>query len=157
MKNKILCDSQDKVTNAALEDGLELYPQDSILIVVRSGILRRHLPVAINKVQCTVNQDIKVLNLFDKSLVYYVSLLLQGFENYILEKHTKKGTTVESIVFDTLSRQPFIFPPENEIPKIISKVNSLMSLCDQLEARLQAARQTQAQFALETVNNLSTQ
>jgi type I restriction enzyme S subunit len=48
-------------------------------------------------------------------------------------------------------------PPEQHIERVVFKIDAFMSLCDQLEARLQAARQTQAQFALETVNNLSTQ
>ena len=51
-------DSTDKVTAAALKR-LTLVPQGSVLVVVRSGILSRNFPHAINLVPVTINQDMR--------------------------------------------------------------------------------------------------
>ena len=50
-----------------------------------------------------------------------------------------------------LNQMPILLPPEKEIPRILAKVDALMALCDEWEARLQAARHTQEQFALAAV------
>ncbi|EIJ35409.1 restriction endonuclease subunit S [Thiothrix nivea] len=133
MKLATIYDSEDHVTLLAIDDGLSVVEPDSLLFVVRSGILRRTFPVAITKVESTVNQDLKVLNLFDKSIVSYLLLMMQGFEQYILQNLSKTGTTVESIKFDEFSTHYFILPPEAEQHRIVAKVNELMFLCDALE------------------------
>lgn len=45
-------------------------------------------------------------------------------------------------------------PPLAEQRRIIAKINMLASMCDQLEARLTAARELQAQFAAAAVHHL---
>ncbi|MDD5393269.1 MAG: restriction endonuclease subunit S, partial [Thiothrix sp.] len=133
MKVTEIYDSEDHITALAIEDGLSVVEPNSLLFVVRSGILRRAFPVAITKIQLTVNQDLKILNLFDKTIVDYLLLMMQGFEQYILQNLSKTGTTVESIKFDEFSTHYFIFPPLAEQHRIVAKVNELMSLCDALE------------------------
>ena len=51
-------DTQDRLSSKAL-DRLELVPRASVLVVVRSGILARTLPVALNSVPVTINQDMR--------------------------------------------------------------------------------------------------
>lgn len=146
MKIPHIYDTEDHVTKAAIDDGLELYEPESVLFVVRSGILRRSFPVAVAKVKCTVNQDLKVLSLFKKELSPYVHLMMRGFERYILENLTKTGMTVESVLFDEFSTHYFMLPPLAEQHRIIAKVDELMTLCDQLEQQ-----QTQSVEAHQTV------
>ncbi|MDI8507146.1 restriction endonuclease subunit S, partial [Salmonella enterica subsp. enterica serovar Lubbock] len=105
----------------------------SILFVARSGILRRIFPVAITSIECTVNQDLKVLSPFLSEISYYIRLMMNGFERYIVENLTKTGTTVESLLFDDFISHPFMIPPFAEQNRILSTVKKLMSLCDQLE------------------------
>jgi len=147
MKVSLIYDSEDHVTQLAIDDGLAEISKDSILIVARSGILRRKLPVAITKTICTVNQDLKVLALLDTSMANYVALMLKGFESYILSNLTKIGTTVESLMFDEFSKHYFMLPPLEEQHRIVAKVDELMALCDQLKARLNDAQTTQLQLA----------
>ncbi len=111
MKSSVITDTEDYVSDLALSDGLTSIPESSVLVVVRSGILRRTVPVAINARVCTVNQDLKALCLVQPKMARYVQLLLKGFERLILTTLTKVGTTVESIKFDEFSAQPFPLPP----------------------------------------------
>ena len=147
MKVKEIYGSEDHVTQKAIEGELSIVPVDSLLIVVRSGILRRALPVAITKVPVTVNQDMKVLMLINQSLVKYLFLMLQGLEQYILQNLTKIGTTVESVKFDEFSKHYFMLPPQAEQQRIVAKVDELMTLCDQLKAQIKATQTTQLHLA----------
>ncbi|EFA6267044.1 restriction endonuclease subunit S [Escherichia coli] len=133
MKTNLIVDSEDKVTPLALEDGLTKVSPGSILFVARSGILRRIFPVAITSIECTVNQDIKILSPFFSDISYYILLMMNGFERYIIENLTKTGTTVESLLFEDFISHPFMIPPFAEQNRILSTVKKLMSLCDQLE------------------------
>jgi type I restriction enzyme S subunit len=135
MKQLRLSDSQDHVTPKALEDGLALIPAGSLLIVVRSGILRRTVPTAINDVQTTINQDLKALVFLNPELAPYVQLLVRGFDDFIRQNLTKIGTTVESIQFDAFASQPFPLPPLAEQARIVARVDELMRLCDALEEK----------------------
>ena len=60
MKSDIITDSIDHITEEAIANSTtNLVPVGSVLMVVRSGILKHDLPVAINAVQVTINQDMK--------------------------------------------------------------------------------------------------
>jgi len=147
MKVKNIHDTMDHVTAKAVEEGLTLYDSEAILFVVRSGILKHTLPIAITKTNCTVNQDLKVLSLFRKDLSNYVHLMMKGYEQYILEHLTKRGMTVESVKFDEFSKHYFMLPPLSEQHRIVAKVDELMTLCDNLKSRINEAQTIQNQLA----------
>ena len=147
MKVSEITDSEDKVTLLAIEDGLAEFQENAVLFVVRSGILRRHFPVAISKVNCTVNQDLKVLSLIDNAIARYVQIMMMGFESYILKRLTKTGTTVESLKFEEFAKHYFLLPPEAEQHRIVTKVDELMTLCDQIKTHLQHQQQTRLHLA----------
>lgn len=134
MKSAEIATSEDHVTQDALNaGGLALLPENAVLFVVRSGILRRMFPTAVTRVQCTINQDLKALQLFKPEMARYIQVLSWGFERFILEKLTKTGTTVESLKFGDFANQPFPLPPLEEQHRIVQKVDELMTLCDRLE------------------------
>lgn len=159
MKQLCLLDSEDHVSQAAIEDGLALVPPNSLLVVVRSGILRRTVPTAVNLVQTTINQDLKALKLSMPEMARYVQLLIRGFERFILETLTKIGTTVESIRFDEFAAQPFPLPPLAEQGRIMARVDELMRLCDALEAKERLEAEQHARLVdtlLRTLTDSST-
>ncbi|WP_372166344.1 hypothetical protein [Xanthomonas axonopodis] len=76
-----VADSELKVTQLALvSSSLELVPVGSILLVGRSGILKRKLPVQLTTVPCTINQDLKAISPCQPLLPRYVQLMLMGTE-----------------------------------------------------------------------------
>ena len=62
MKRFFIDDAQDLITTEAVkESSAQLLPENSVMVVTRSGILERVLPVAINTVPVATNQDLKTL------------------------------------------------------------------------------------------------
>jgi type I restriction enzyme S subunit len=135
MKFDSIASSELMITEKAVsETTVRLIPPGSLLIVARSGILKRTLPVSINSVQCTVNQDIKVIVPFYPPITPYIRLMLKGFESFILRELVKGGVTVQSLKYTEFEQHPFPLPPLAEQHRIVAKVDELMALCDQLEA-----------------------
>jgi type I restriction enzyme S subunit len=136
---------------------LKIVPQRGDIIYPRYGTIGENRLIETDikflaSYSCAV---IKVLHGYIDPLyqfIFSVSPLAKNQAKAAENKTTQANVGLKSI-------QLYLVPlaPYDEQSRIAEKYNLLMSLCDQLEARLQAARQTQAQFALETVNNLSTQ
>jgi len=148
--------SELKVTSLALHDtALQLYQPGSVLMVARSGILRRTFPVAINEVPATVNQDIKVLSPFVDGMERYLQLMFRGMTDIILFSLVKTGTTVQSLKYDEFSIQPFPIPPLTEQKRIVAKVDELMALCDRLEAQQQERKTRHTALASASLTRFS--
>ena len=132
MKNEYITTSQDKLSYKGAEQ-LQVYPKGTILVVVRSGILRHTLPVAVLKEDAAVNQDLKAILFYKKGLEEYFYKCLKGMEKMILQKYTKAGATVENIDFTSFQKILLPIAPENHIAKIVKAVNDITSLVDTIE------------------------
>ena len=107
-----------------------LYPAGTLVMVTRSGILRRILPLAILGHESTVNQDIKAICTSYYEITEYLYWYFTALETDILEKYQKDGTTVESIDFEKFQQIEIILPPFNELKRIIGQLISLLHLID---------------------------
>ncbi|MGC9457130.1 MAG: restriction endonuclease subunit S [Halothiobacillaceae bacterium] len=137
MRVSEVTNTEDHVTEMATNSGgLEVLPQETVLFVVRSGILRRMFPTAITRTECTINQDLKALRLFMPEMARYIQIMSRGHEAFILSRLVKTGTTVESLKFKDFASQPFPLPPLAEQHRIVEKVDELMVLCDRLEQQV---------------------
>lgn len=141
MKTLRVYDSEDKITDAAINNSpAKLIPSGSLLFVVRSGILRRTLPVALAKIDAAVNQDLKALttskNIFDEYLLYHAL----AFNEEIRRSCAKDGTTVESIEFSALKNYPVLLAPLLEQHRIVARIEELFSRLDAGIEALQRAR-----------------
>ncbi len=142
MKCEVIIDSGLKITLEAVEgSSAKLVPEGSLLIVGRSGILKRKIPVAINAVECTVNQDMKVLIPYLRFMNRYLQLMLFGMEDFILQNLVKFGMTVHSLKYDDFEQQPFPLPPLAEQQAIVEKVETLLAKVSQLEQEVEQNRQ----------------
>lgn len=137
MKSDFISDTQDKVTEEGVSNSsTKLIPIGSLLIVGRSGILKRTVPISINQVECTVNQDMKVIIPFLKELNIFIRLALMGMEKRLLKDFVKYGMTVHSLKYSEFEQMTFPLPPLQESEAIVEKVNTLMGLCDRLEQEI---------------------
>ena len=126
MKQKYIASSKMLISEQAAKE-MTIFSPNTVLFVVRSGILRRMFPVAILTEKGTVNQDLKALELYVPEMCEYVYYVLKGFEPTILFRYTKDGTTVNNIVFDALLDMPVPLPPLAEQQRIAEKIDEVLS------------------------------
>lgn len=113
MKTSLINDSMMKISDEALKT-MQVYQPGTLLMVTRSGILRRMLPLAILGEKATVNQDLKTISIVAPILPIYVFYAILANESMILRDYHKDGTTVDSINFDKFVEMPIPLPPQNE-------------------------------------------
>ena len=133
MKEKFLSESQMKITAAAAQE-MTVYEAGTLLMVVRSGILKRMLPLCVLTQQSAINQDLKAYSLFCNDMSKYVCYMLKALEPSILFNYTKRVTTVDSLKFEEFSRQMLVpLPPLDEQKRIVEKLEQLLPLCERLK------------------------
>ena len=109
---------------------LTVFKPGTILMVTRSGILRRMLPVAMLTKSATINQDQKAICPFNASISLWLLIFLKGSDRFIRQSFGKAGTTVESIVFNKVRSMLIPLPPLAEQRRIAERVAELMPLVD---------------------------
>ncbi len=130
MKSDVIHDSMMHITKKAA-DQMHIYPAGTLLMVVRSGILKRSLPLCILGIDSTINQDLKAFEFYDDQVFQWIYYALKGFEPYILKNLVKRVTTVDSLKFDEFSNLALPFPPLEEQKRIVAKIEELMPFVEQ--------------------------
>ncbi|MEJ5156457.1 restriction endonuclease subunit S [Gluconobacter wancherniae] len=153
-----ICDTEDHITPEAIKNSAtRLYPSGSVMIVTRSGILRKKLPVAIAESPVTVNQDLKVLSYDKKFSPEYVYNYILCFNNEILNACAKDGTTVESIDTNSFLNFPVKLPPlpeQKKIAAILSTWDRAIEGTEKLLANSQQQKKALMQQLLTGKNRL---
>lgn len=131
MKKQEINGTQDHVTDEAiLSGGTKLVPKGSILLVVRSGILKHTLPVAIASRDLTINQDLKGIIPIDDIFSRYFMYLHIGLENELLTYCTKIGSTVDSLEMEYYANFPVGIPPKVDQANIVTFIEKEFSRID---------------------------
>ena len=109
MKTDILTDSQIKINQMGVENSTaRMVPVNSVIVVIRSGILKHTLPVAINAVPITVNQDLKVFIPSERILTRFLAVQFKMHEKDILTG--VRAVTADNIEFNSLKQRKLIVP-----------------------------------------------
>ena len=133
MKRPVITDSEMHISELAASS-MQLYPAGTLLLVARSGILKRLLPLCKLGIDSTINQDIKAFSLYDIELSEWLFYGIKAFEPYILKELVKSVTTVESLKFDEFAAMLIPVPPLSEQRRIIAAIKAAMNLLASLSS-----------------------
>ena len=145
-KSKYLDDTIDRITEAGLENSSSnLIEPGNLLVVTRMGLGK----VSINRVAVAINQDLRALFLSDLMSVDY------AYNFFLTHDFEGTGLTVKGIKLKELLSIPFPLPPLAEQQRIVTKVDELMAVCDQLEEARTAREDTRDRLTKASLARLA--
>ena len=110
MKSSVISDSIDHITDEAITHSTtNLVPANSVLMVIRSGILKHTLPVAINSIPVTINQDMKAFVPNEAVKTTFLMHYFKAIEKDVLSG--VRGVTADNIDFKAFQKRTIIAPP----------------------------------------------
>jgi type I restriction enzyme S subunit len=144
-KSKYLETTIDFITEKGIQNSsTNLIPKGRVIICTRMGLGK----IALNKIDVAINQDLKAIELPEEFNENY-------FYNFYITQNIKgSGMTVSGIRQTELLNMLVPVPPFAEQHRIVTKVDQLMSLCDELEARQQKKRETRAHLNSAALDRL---
>ncbi len=150
MKRPLIRETEDFITSEGLRNSpCALIPPRSVLTVVRSGILQHTIPVAINTVPVTLNQDMRALIPDDRVESRYLAYQIEGCQKALREEWVKQGATVESIEHQRMVDSRLAVPALDEQQAIAdyldaetARIDTLIHEKDELIGLLQKWRQS---------------
>jgi len=120
MKSEIVWDSVDHITHEAVaQSATSIIEPGAVLMVVRSGILARTVPIALAGRSLALNQDLKALcpgPSIDSKFLYY---LLESKMPELLSL-VSRGATVHRLITDQIRDIEFCLPPLIEQRRIVA-------------------------------------
>lgn len=126
MKADVIDDTLLYVNEKGINNSSANYNEKpSVLFVMRSGILRRTLPIAYIKKPFTVNQDLRAVSP-SKIDTKYLFWACKSLEKKMLKTCMKSGTTVESINANALMDFEIPVAPQEEQGVIVEAINELL-------------------------------
>jgi len=139
MKAERIQGAEECITETGLMNSTSsLLPAGMILLVVRSGILKHTIPVAINEVPIALNQDMKALSFKEGSCLNAFFLRwVQGLNAPLILAWAKQGATVESIEQAYLAESIVPLPPFSEQQTIAAFLDRETAKIDALIAEQQ--------------------
>jgi type I restriction enzyme S subunit len=159
MKAELISGAEELITEQGLKNSAtSLIPANTILMVVRSGILKHTIPIAISTIPVALNQDMKALSFrLSECTPRFFLRWVQGLNDQLRLAWSKQGATVESIEHDYLAESFIVIPPVGEQKGIASfldcetaKIDGLIAEQERLIALLNEKRQAVISHAVTT-------
>jgi type I restriction enzyme S subunit len=136
MKRPYIDDAEDHISPGAVQgSAVKLIPARSVIYVVRGMILAHSFPVAITTREVTINQDMKALVLAMPELSEFILRSCQAARRRVLATVERSSHGTCRLESERVEMLPIALPPLAEQKRIVAKVDELMALCDDLEAR----------------------
>ena len=143
--------TKEKISLKAIaETNVSIYPIGT-LIVAMYGQGKTRGQVSELLIEAGTNQACAAIQLIEQDVYHrqYVKLFFK--KSYEELRIQAAGGAQPNLNVAKIANTLISLPPLAEKKRIVAKVDALMALCDEWEARLQAARHTQEQFALAAV------
>ncbi|MFY1577893.1 restriction endonuclease subunit S [Verrucosispora sp. WMMD703] len=138
MKSWHIDGSQIRITDAGLANSAaRLVPAQSILIVVRSGVLKHTVPVGLNQIPVAINQDMKALLCDPEVHPEYLARFIKANSNQILS--WVRATTADNFPVAKLSEMIIPLPPlaeQRRIAEVLDRADELRAKRRQALAHL---------------------
>ncbi|ATN35236.1 hypothetical protein ACO34A_15645 [Rhizobium sp. ACO-34A] len=139
MKHELIAEATDYITEEAVRSSsTRIVPQNSVIMVTRSGILQHTLPVGLATREVAINQDLKAIHPNDAVDPKYLLYHLISDSSDILAKSAKTGTTVESLTLSKLKNYELRIAPLLEQKRIVAKIETLKSRTAKVRENLEA-------------------
>ncbi len=134
MKKLYISKSKINITQKGVdESSVKLIPKNSILMVIRSGILKKKLPVALNTSEVTINQDMKAFLANDKVInPKYLMFFFLNSQGYLLSK--VRAVTADNIEFNQIKNMKIPLPElsfQNQFAEKIALIEQQKELARQ--------------------------
>jgi type I restriction enzyme S subunit len=140
LKVEMLFDTQDHITQQAVDDGAaDLVAAGSLLIVVRGMILIHTFPVVKAMVKMAINQDLKALTPSAKLNVNFLAWLLRGASNETLGRIDEAAHGTKVLRIDAWTSISLPVPPVEEQLEIVRVICESMRQFDTLTLETQLA------------------
>jgi type I restriction enzyme, S subunit len=155
MKTERLKFSIDKITDLALkETSVHIHPRNGIVIVVRGMILAHSFPVAVNDIDTTINQDLKVLRTSQNT--DFLAILLRGIKNIVLSIMEESGHGTKVLRTDLFRNVSLPNPPEIEQSAIVDYVNQKTAEIDRQKDKIKEAIELLKEYRTALITNAVT-
>jgi type I restriction enzyme S subunit len=134
MKVTEIYDSEEHISEKAIdESATNLIEPNTILVVVRSGILAHTFPVAITRTSVAFNQDIRALLPNQELLIpEYLLWALKARAPHVLMSIVKRGSTVHSIDSSRFFDMTIPVPPIAVQRTFVNQVEQLVAASQRL-------------------------
>ncbi|MFH1674381.1 MAG: restriction endonuclease subunit S [Pseudomonadota bacterium] len=147
MKSFELIDSELKITDKGLsESSAKLIPENSVLFVVRGSILYRYVPVALNKISCTINQDLKAIVPHDNINAVFLAHMLWGTNDLLQGMVETAGNTAGKLPTPSWSAFEIPIPDMKTQNSIVQGLREYQDKLDELESLQSEAAKEMEQF-----------
>ena len=127
MKSWLITDAIDHISEEAIANSAaKMIPAGAVLVVIRSGVLKHRLPVAVTERPVAINQDMKALLCGDQVHPPYLARFLAASQRVLLLG--VRATTADNLPLDLLKRLKVPLPPlpeQRRIAAILDKADAV--------------------------------
>lgn len=135
MKVDCLFDTEDHITEYAIEDGAAtLVPSGAVVVVVRGMILARTFPVALTMRGMAINQDLKAVICGERLRPDFLAWYLRGTADESLCRLDEAGHGTKALRMDAWTSLEFSLPPLDEQANIANSISDTTNQFDSLIA-----------------------
>jgi type I restriction enzyme S subunit len=144
-------ESEEAITDLALKEcSLRLNQPGDVLIAMYGATIGK---LAILETEATTNQAVCACTCFDGFYNQFLFVLLRAYKSHFTGQGA--GGAQPNISREKIIHTVAPLPPFEEQKRIVAKVDELMMLCDELEARQQAKRESHMRLNNATLAPLS--